>query len=174
MRVTSALVALVALVVATGLLLGACGGSDDRGGAGPATPFGMAATTSAAAAKPPLRPARGTAITIGNEGEATRVAQGQAVQCDDNAVTIVGVTQVLTFTGECRSISLGAGANSLTVDRVKTLTLNGSLGSIIQVNAVDTITMDAGTISNTITAKSDLAGTGKPRCHDSGTGNQCP
>ena len=161
----------LALITATGLLLAACDSGDGSAGKG-ANPFGVAKATSGA--KPPLQPPAGTAITIGNEGGATRVDKGQAVACNDNAVTIVGVTQVLTFTGECRSISLGSGANSLTIDRVKTLKLSGSTGSIIQIKAVDTITLDAGTIANTITAESNLAGTGKPKCDDSGTGNQSP
>lgn len=175
MRVT------LALVLATGLLLAACNSDDNSGGATGGIPLGAGtkASTSAADAKPPLKLAAGASVTIGTAAGQTKVADGQPIQCDQNSVTVADASMDakppnLTFTGECRSITVGAGPSALQIDRVKTLTLTGSTGSIVTAKAVDTIVIDATTIGASIRADSNLAGTGKPKCEDSGTGDTCP
>ena len=82
--------------------------------------------------------------------------KGSAWNCKKDPVVHIGNGRgKYTFTGECKSISVGGGQNTLAIESVDVLDVGGAMNTIT-VGTVDTI--DVGGAANQITWKKAKAG----------------
>ncbi len=97
-------------------------------------------------------------------------AAGGTVDCKKHPTYSVSGNgrQSLKFTGTCDKITVETGENSLKIENVKTLQLDGGMNSV-EVGGVDAIVTNGG--QNTVAYKKGLSGA-KPKISGGGAGNK--